>query len=58
MNVIFSYRSKECDFVNACKKGNVEAVQRLLSTSDFQSIYNEIVAAFDNKQRYHINSSS
>ena len=42
-----------CAFVKACKEGNVEAVERLLSNSDFQSVYNGIVAAFDNKQRYY-----
>jgi transient receptor potential cation channel subfamily A protein 1 len=44
-------KSKEYIFVNACKEGNVEAVKQLLSTANFQSVYNGIVAAFDNNQR-------
>ena len=31
----------------------MEAVKQLLSTANFQSVYNGIVAAFDNNQRYN-----
>ena len=48
----YTHGSKGCAFVNACKEGNVEAVKQLLSTANFQSVYNGIVAAFDNNQRY------
>jgi hypothetical protein len=46
-------KSKGCAFVNACKAGNAEAVERMMRTADFQSVYNGIIAAFDNKQRYY-----
>ena len=51
--IILYYRSKGCAFVNACKAGNAEAVERMMRTADFQSVYNGIIAAFDNKQRYY-----
>lgn len=35
----FCNRQKDCDFVQACSEGDLEAVKQLLESANFQNIY-------------------
>ena len=51
--VPFAMRSMQEDFVKACEVGDERTVQQMLDCADFQfeSVYDGIVAAFDNDKR-------